>query len=668
MPLEAPQLDDRRFQDIVDQAKTMIPMYCPEWTDHNVSDPGITLVELFAWMTDLLLYRVNRIPDKAYIKFLEMMGIRLQPPRAAYGSVTFYLSGPQESVVVIKEGTEVATVRTETSPAVVFTTEADLVITPPNVVALMSRLVDPGGVYEWVEHDLRQLDLPGQQIRIFSDEPAVSEALYLGFEHDHTNHVLSLALECTIAGGAGVRPDDPPLRWEVWQGGAIQPWLPCEVEYDGTGGFNWTGDVVLHIPSMSAREVEGVEAYWLRCILTEEQAGDGGYRLSPYIESIAASAVGGTVAARHATTVTNEYLGESNGRPGQTFRLLHTPILARDPDRDHLIVRTPDGESQVWQEVPDFAESRSTDRHYVLDSLDGTLQLGPSLLQPDGTAYRFGEVPPRGSQLYFSRYQHGGGVAGNLPARMLTVLKTSVPYVSAVTNREPTIGGQDAQSLEDAKLRAPLMLRTRTRAVTANDYEFLTMQIPGVARAKCLAPGEQTSTGAEPPPGQVVVVVLPEVTAAQENHRTDFISPDRLTLSAQLQETILKDLNERKPVGIQLRVRQPQFVWVTVQAELHAAQHQLQERVYANALARLYEYLNPYVGGPNKTGWEFGRTLHVSEIYGILQQVPGVEFVEQLQLFINDTGSTDDLRPVAQRLDLQPYAIVCSGRHQVTVS
>src|SRR5262245_65743108 len=94
MPLPTVNLDDRHFQDIVDEAKTRIPTYCPEWTDHNVSDPGVALIELFAWMTDLLLYRVNQVPDKMYVKFLEMIGVRLHPPRAATAPATFYLSPP----------------------------------------------------------------------------------------------------------------------------------------------------------------------------------------------------------------------------------------------------------------------------------------------------------------------------------------------------------------------------------------------------------------------------------------------------------------------------------------------------------------------------------------------------------------------------------------------
>src|ERR1700730_11989247 len=156
MPLETPRLDDRRFQDIVDEAKSRIPRYCPEWTDHNVSDPGVALIELFAWMTDLLLYRVNQVPDKIYVKFLELIGMRLDPPRAARAPVTFYLSAPQPTDLTIPEGTEVATVRTETSSAIVFTTEADLTVRTVALRAVFTRAGNQDA--PWIPHDVRHLE------------------------------------------------------------------------------------------------------------------------------------------------------------------------------------------------------------------------------------------------------------------------------------------------------------------------------------------------------------------------------------------------------------------------------------------------------------------------------------------------------------------------------
>src|SRR5579859_3314953 len=118
MTLPIPVLDDRTFQDIVDECKRMIPRYTPEWTDHNVSDPGVTLIELFAWMTELLLYRINQVPQRNYIKFLEMIGVHLEPAQPARAEIMVRLTAPQPETVVIPAGTEVATQRTATREAI----------------------------------------------------------------------------------------------------------------------------------------------------------------------------------------------------------------------------------------------------------------------------------------------------------------------------------------------------------------------------------------------------------------------------------------------------------------------------------------------------------------------------------------------------------------------
>src|ERR1044071_7713522 len=126
MTLLAPKLDDRHFQDIVDEAKKRIPHYCKDCTDHNVSDRGVTMIELFAWMTDILLYRLNQVPDLHYIKFLEMLGIQLKGPVPAKAPVTFWLTAPQSQMVKIPIGTEVASTQTETERSIIFTTDAHL--------------------------------------------------------------------------------------------------------------------------------------------------------------------------------------------------------------------------------------------------------------------------------------------------------------------------------------------------------------------------------------------------------------------------------------------------------------------------------------------------------------------------------------------------------------
>src|SRR6187549_987771 len=130
MPLPAPDLDDRDFQSLVDEAKRLVQKTSPEWTDHNVSDPGVTLIEAFAQMVDQLIYRLNRLPDRHYVKFLELIGLQLFGPSAARGTVTFWLSAPQPTAVLVRSETEVATARTDVDEAISFTTTADLSVVP----------------------------------------------------------------------------------------------------------------------------------------------------------------------------------------------------------------------------------------------------------------------------------------------------------------------------------------------------------------------------------------------------------------------------------------------------------------------------------------------------------------------------------------------------------
>src|SRR5262249_10190907 len=161
------------------------------------------------------------------------------------------------------------------------------------------------------------------------------------------------------------------------------------------------GEVILHTPTMREAEFGGFNAFWLRCRLTEARAGQRTYYASPIVDRLQVEARGGTVGARHAETVRDEILGQSEGTPGETYTLQNAPILVRDPRQDYLIVESPSGEAEVWHEVEDFADSGPDDRHFTLESSDGTLMLGPTLLQPDGSVYRFGATPLKRSWLRF---------------------------------------------------------------------------------------------------------------------------------------------------------------------------------------------------------------------------------------------------------------------------
>jgi hypothetical protein len=217
--LPTPRLDDRRFQDLVDEAKRRVQQRCPEWTDHNVSDPGVTLIETFAWMTDQLLYRLNRVPDLNYVKFLELLGVTLLPPTAARADVTFRLSKSQPTTLLIPADTQVSTPRSGSGGQITFATERPLPILPCSQQSLASS--DPFGIVR--RHD----DV--QRIVCFSDRPRPGDAFLVGLNTPVPSCTVRLYLPCKQGAGGGIAPDNPPLVWDARVGedkGTVCLWNP----------------------------------------------------------------------------------------------------------------------------------------------------------------------------------------------------------------------------------------------------------------------------------------------------------------------------------------------------------------------------------------------------------------------------------------------------------
>ena len=215
--LPTPKLDDRRFQDLVDEAKRRVQQRCPEWTDHNVSDPGVTLIETFAWMTDQLLYRLNRVPELNYVKFLELIGVTLLPPTAASTELTFRLSKAPTDVLPIPAGTQVSTPRSGSGEQITFATTAPLPIVPCSLQTLAS--VDSLGAVR--RHD------DEQAIVCFSDRPQPGDALVVGLNRAAPSCVVKLHLSCRKGAGGGIAPDNPPLVWDARVGedeGTVRLW------------------------------------------------------------------------------------------------------------------------------------------------------------------------------------------------------------------------------------------------------------------------------------------------------------------------------------------------------------------------------------------------------------------------------------------------------------
>ena len=663
MPLPAPDLDDRRFQDLVDEAKRFVQRRCPEWTDHNVSDPGITLIETFAHMTDQLLFRLNQVPDRMYITFLNLIGLRMLPPTPARAPVTFWLSSPARATLTISAGTRVGTLRTATAESVIFTTREELAIVPCSLAKIRSPFeaqADGAGAGE------RPQDAgPGETVdrtRLLSDErpfpafrrrPVVGDALLVGLSDPVPGCAIRLAFRGRVE-GVGVNPKHPPLTWEAWTG---EDWEPCEVGLDETGGLNTSGAILLHVPSgHQASVIEGDRAGWIRARIIEPEEGQPPYSDSPVVDGLTACTVGGTAEAVHAEPVGLEVLGEAEGVPGQQFTLRQSPVLA---GYGSPTVETSSADGWLeWTEVEHFADSGPEDLHFALDPVSGQLLFGPAVREADGSLRRYGAMPEKGAEVRIRGYATGGGARGNVPTGSICRLKSSVPSVSAVENLRPAHGGVDGETLEEAKARGPMLVRSRGRAVTAEDYEILAREsAPEIARVRCVPAGRDTATD-----GAVRVLIVPAAAAPEGRILFENLVPPEETL-----RRVAESLDRTRVVGARVVIEPPLYRGITVVARLVARPRVNGERVRADALDILYRYLNPLPGGgPDGAGWPFGRPVQAGEIFGRLQQVQGVELVEDVRLF-----SADPITGVrgkeAARIDLDANSLVFSYEHQVRV-
>jgi predicted phage baseplate assembly protein len=642
MALPAPNLDDRRFQELVDEAKRRVQQRCPEWTDHNVSDPGVTLIETFAYMVDELIYRLNRVPDANYLRFLDLIGVQLFPPTAARGDVTFWLSAAQEQPVVVPAGTQIASVRTEAEEPVVFTVEQQLDI----VGCALGRLATVAAGGQAVDRTDELLASRGPAS--FAPQPAPGDAVLFGLSDAVPRCAVLLRIECDVQ-GVGVDPRDPPWVWEAWDGGE---WAKCEVDSDSTGGFNKPGDIVLHLPKThTASVIARQRAGWLRCRIIAPLPGQPFYRASPRLHSVRASTIGGTIEASHADLITNETVGVSDGSAGQRFPLARRPVVSGDGP---VMIEVSAGLGwDDWREVASFAQSGPDDRHVMVDRVAGELVFGPTIREENGQVRQYGAIPTKSAVIRVPEYRTGGGQRGNVARGMLQVQRDPLPFISTVTNRKPAGGGVDGESVREAAARGPLLLRTRDRAVTAEDYEQLAREAAPDAARVCCVP-------VSPDSDAVRMLVVPAVSTAAD---LEFAA---LRPDADLLARISNYLEARRCLGARISVEPPFYQGVTVVAKVRAKPRTATETLRVRATEALYHYLHPTVGGPDGTGWPFGRPVQVGEFFAVLQQLPGVDLVDEVRLYGADP-TTGERGSAVQRLDLPPTALVFSYGHQVRV-
>jgi uncharacterized phage protein gp47/JayE len=489
----------------------------------------------------------------------------------------------------------------------------------------------------------------------------VTPALYLGF--DKLLPVNNFGVYFDIAEQAGVN-GGPALVWEHWNGAG---WAELAAT-DGTEQLALPG-MITFIPAADAQPFARFEKplFWLRGRLKED---------GPPNEITVNHIYTNAVWASQWQTYTDSPLGVSTGVPNQIFKFNQIPILPGQeievqelsgprantewrglamqvvPDNPDIVTAleallTAEG-SQTdiilenvhlirdktksvtavliqWQEKPNFFESGPQDRVYVLDHAMGRLFFG------DGDT---GMVPPLGAPIQATSFRSGGGLAGNVRAATVTQLLGAVSGVQSVTNPRPGEGGADGESLDQFRQRAPSSLRNRDRAIVPQDYEALALQSSaGVAVARAFP---ALSPSGIKIPGWVTVMIIPQ-------------SQDpRPMPSSGLRQEVRAYLLSRAPFDVAaaggINVVAPEYLPVDVTATLAPTDPAKAGTVELDGLKALAAFFNPLTGGPSGNGWDVGRGVHTSDVAAVLGDVPGVDYVQELALFVNGVLQGDEVQ------------------------
>lgn len=664
MPLVPPRLDNRTFEQIVTEIRKRIPSFTPEWTDLNESDPGITLAQLFAFLSEQLLFQVNQVPDKGLVTFLKLVGAELHPASPATTDVTFSrFQGPPPATYYtpIDAGTDV---RTAAPPpgektAVRFETTRDLQYLHGQLVEIVH--IDCDGRVELFAAQNRAAT---GSFRPFGGATSLDDELYLVFDLDPPSTTLTpwpqgeLTLRLNVAGSAAVGeppPSDAPsqILWSYASGshpvdgGRSLDFTDLTPSGDSTASFTRSGYLAFRFdaPDMLQRAPADavVPTFRNRFVLRARVRELGVFGVTPpSLSSIRLN----TVPARNLTTVKNERVGASTGLPFQRFRLANAPVFVGSVT---LEVRPPGGAPETWTEVQDLFAARPGEKVFQLIPATGELLFGngtfAAILPPDD-----GSVP--GGNMV-ATYQYGGGRRGNVGARTLTRVGT----VNAdATNLLSAKGGDDEEPVSEGVTRAPAVIRSRFRAVSAADFEALARETPDVRIARALAL-PNTRPGLRPglSTGAVTVVLVPNAPFEDSIHGP-------IPLPSSTAASVLAYLDQRRLVTTQVFVAGATFRQVTVDATLRSDRGASLAETRARALLEVQRYFHALVGGDEGVGFPFGGTVFYSRVTERLSSVEGVARVDRLRLRLDDA----DYQECAD-LPIAPGTLLYSGLHLVRV-
>ena len=653
-----PILDDRSYAQLRDELIARIPVYAPEWTDHHPSDPGITLIELFAFLGENVLFRFNQIPDATKLGFLNLLHLPRRPAQASSGMVR--LDTTANTGIAINLNSKVlagdvpfqtldevtswpVAARAAVRALVTDTLDADTQEYVNRAAASVNTSTGNASLYrtEFGAHDPMRpggdvLDpinaIDGTVFVALTTEAAdltamAGELLSIGVIPSREVPTMADRDPCP---GEGAEPVSPPMQWQICTttqvAAAPDPdsadpvWRDLDVVGDTSAGLTTDGVVRLRMPA----ELADIGIY-VPANIDAQGAGDQpplvedptiNDQLFAWLRVFRPS--GGTVPAlewlganasrvEQASTARAEFLGTGSGEPNQERSLINGNVLG---EIELDVEEQGAGRWVPWVQVDNFAASQVDDRHFVVDAQSGTVACG------DG---RRGRPWQLGERVRVRSYRYGGGTGGNVGPEGIAKTSAIDPTVS-VSNPLPTRGGADVEPLADAVARIPDEFGRRDRAVTVSDFQQLAEGTPGVgvARAETLRLFHPETPNVDVP-GAVSVVVWPQ----HDSKNPNAPRPDKTTLDA-----VCRHLDSRRLVTTEVHVIPPTYRRIAVSVGVSVKPGYGLESVRRWVELVLRQFLAPLPPyGPEGRGWPLGRRVFAPELEAAALQVDGVEFL-----------------------------------------
>lgn len=756
MSVPLPNLDDRRWVDLVEEGRSLLPFYAPQWTDHNIHDPGITILELFAAITEMDIYQLNRIPAERKLKFLALIGVYPRWPRASRAALSFVLKSGADSIPlpasVQVEGQDINGQRSQ------FRTLTPVTLIANELVSIQVK--DENGFYDLTARWRR-----GEPIQLLGENPAIGSTLYLGFAKslppdtpvalffafgdlfqlaDEEERLRQEIQRCEEA----CRPprtfcpsscDDVEDTDEQQEPADLTPkplshysvhtvweflntkghWQRLDAARqqisDATRGFTLNATVTIKVPAEMAASKAGLNnepLFYIRCRVIR-----GFYDAAPLLKSVLLNAVvaeqsiplatqlkikTGVVAdvgleahspapwdqssfvfeledddkiaalefvklqknlpafrvLRFTEANSNDqgvlsfegvFLGRGTGEPSQSLIVSVLTVVAES----FKLLTLEDYEWHEWTLRPDFDGSDRDDKHFRFDQQTQAVIFG------DGEN---GRVPPLGAIVVATGYETRAA-EGNLTQGAINTLTDNLHNrailpdfdqvagdIVHITNSLPATGGNKAETLEEATERARQLIAKPTRAVTLSDYETLARETPGVRIARVSAranlhPGFPCFSA----PGMITLIVLPSLPVK------------RPVPSPALRRAISAYLRPRRIVGTRVEVVGPVYRKISVVARVQSVPGVNTTNLQTRLKQRIDSFFDPLSGGPDGTGWPFGRDVYRSEVLQVIDETPGVENVLSLELV------TEDGRPQCNNICIGPTGLVDAGEHEIEV-